>query len=310
MEISALLNRYFWLADLIYRRGKITRDEINRSWRQSALNIDGDTEIPERTFHRHKEAVRNLFGMEIVCDKGSERAYYIRNRSEIESGGTVSWLFNSFAVGNLIQNSSDLRDRIVFEDIPSGREYLSVIMDAMRQNVRLRLTYRGFYSEKERSSIVAPYCLKVFRQRWYMLGLPDGEDKKVRVYALDRITDISLTDSWFELPRDFDAETCFADCFGVIIGGPETAQTVEIEARDGQQHYLRSVPLHHSQQETVHNEYRSTFTFYIRPTYDFVQELMRFGNGIEVVRPLWLRDLIRKIAVDMLASYSEVNGQG
>lgn len=177
----------------------------------------------------------------------------------------------------------------------------------MRQNVRVNLTYRSFNSGREYNSTIAPYCLKVFRQRWYMLGLPDGEDKSVCVYALDRIRDISLTDSQFELPQDFDSETCFADCFGVIIGGPETAQTVEIEARSGQQHYIRSLPLHHSQQETACNDYCSTFTFYLRPTYDFIQELMKFGDGIEVVRPRWLRDLMRKIAGDMLTSYSEEN---
>ena len=302
-----MLNRYFWLADLIYRRGRITRAEINRSWMHSALNTQGETEIPERTFHRHKEAVKILFGMEIVCDRGYERAYYISNRQEIECDATLSWLFNSFAVGNMIQSSRDLRERIVFEDIPSGQQYLSVIIEAMRQNVRVNLTYRGVYSDCEYNSTIAPYCLRVFRQRWYMVGSPDGEDESIRVYALDRICEISLTDSVFKMPMNFDAETCFADCFGVIIGGPETAQTVEIEARGGQQHYIRSLPMHHSQQETSCNEYCSTFTFYLRPTYDFIQELMKYGDGIEIVRPQWLRDQMRKIAGDMLTSYSEEN---
>lgn len=303
METAGLLNRYFWLADLVYRSGRITREEINRRWAASALNTSGESEIAERTFHRHKTAIRELLGMDITCDRHDpERTYRVANRDEIEYNGALAWLFDSFAIGNTVRESKDLRGRILFEHIPAGRLHLSTITDAMLRSVRLNLTYRSFHCSKDIEQEIAPYCLKAFRQRWYMLGLPIGQEK-ARIFALDRITAASATESRFNLPEDFDAEAVFKDCFGVIIGGNEKAQYVEIEARDGQRHYIRSLPLHPSQQETVSNEFCSTFVFYLRPTFDFIQELLQFGNGVEVVQPRWLREKMKAIAKDMSESY-------
>jgi hypothetical protein len=82
MAASELLNRYIWLVDLIYRTGGITREEINRRWANSRYNVDNEDEIPERTFHRHKDAIKELFDINIVCDRSAGKVYCIENQED------------------------------------------------------------------------------------------------------------------------------------------------------------------------------------------------------------------------------------
>ncbi len=73
---AELTNRYFWLMDVIYRSGGISREDINRKWSYSCLNERGEDELPERTFHRYRKAVERLFDVNIICVAGK---YQIEN---------------------------------------------------------------------------------------------------------------------------------------------------------------------------------------------------------------------------------------
>jgi hypothetical protein len=302
MAASELFNRYIWLVDLIYRTGGITRDEINRRWARSRYNEEGETEIPERTFHRHKDAIKELFDINIVCDRSGGRVYRIENQEDIERGGVRSWLLNTFAVNNLINESHHLKQRILFEEIPSGQRFLTAIIEAMRDGVTVMVSHQSFWAERPTTFELEPWCVKVHRQRWYVLGL--STDGKVRVYGLDRMKMVEPTQTKFHLPKDFDADAYFNDVIGIILGGGEMVETVEIRAKDNQQRYLRSLPLHHSQEEKIVDDYTSIFTFRLKPTFDFRQELLKYGAAVEVLKPKWLRDEMKEISEKMNDIYN------
>ena len=302
MAASELFNRYIWLVDLIYRSNGITREEISRRWSYSSLNYKNERELPERTFHRHKDAIKELFDIDIICDRSCGKVYRIANSDDIEKGGVRTWLLNTFAVNNLINESHHLKRRILFEKIPSGQQFLTVIIEAMRDDKTLMMTYQSFDSTKPHTYEVEPYCVKVFKQRWYMLArsIKYGD---IRIYALDRIHDVEPTDKTFSLPKDFDAESFFSDVIGIIIGSDEKPQVIEIKVTNNQQKYFRSLPLHHSQEEKSCEADSSTFTYFLRPTFDFVQELLRYGDSVEVLRPKHLRDHMAAIASHMNKTY-------
>lgn len=302
MAASELFNRYIWLVDLIYRTGGITRDEINRYWSRSQYNVDREDEIPERTFHRHKDAIKELFDIEIFCDRSDGKKYKIANRDDMERGGVRAWLLNTFAVNNLINESHHLKRRILFEEIPSGQRFLTPIIEAMRDGHTIDITHQKFDENPYRVEI-EPYCVKVFRQRCYVLGRRTY-DGAMRVYSLDRIIDVRTTETKFTLPRDFDADDYFSDSIGIILGD-QKAETVEIEVNDGQQNYLRTLPIHHTQQETVREPDRSVFTYYLRPTHDFIQELLKYGPTVKILKPEWLRRDFINIARRMTDRYAE-----
>lgn len=304
MKQSGLFKRYIWLIDLIYRNDGITRDEINRCWSQSCLNDTKESEIPERTFHRHKDAIRDLFEIEIVCDRHGEKTYHIADRKTLKQDGAMEWLLNTITVNNILSECRDLKHRILFESIPAGQHYLMPIIEAMRDGKVLSMLYQSFRMDAPKHYEVEPYCLKIYKQRWYLLGRRTDCDG-MRTFALDRIKVIEQTGKIFSLPDSFDAEKYFENTIGIIVEDDCQPQTVTIFAVNGQQDYIRSLPLHPTQQEYETGCNGAKFSIFAQPNYDLIQELLRYGEDVTVLRPKWFRDKFREIANKMSCNYKE-----
>lgn len=297
---SVLFNRYIWLIDLIYSAGYITREEIDRHWSRASLNFDHESMIPERTFHRYKDAIQEMFQIDIRYNKS--RGYYIENTEDIQRDELRQWLIGTFAVENLIGESSELRRRILLEDIPSGQRHLTPIIEAMRDGVKIRIMYQSFHSAEPSTFILAPYCVRVFRQRWYVLGTSE-KGKELRLYGLDRILNTERTATPFAPPKDFDAEAFFANGYGVTVD-ERKPEIVRISVDAYQANYLRSLPIHPSQEETERNNDYSVFQFFIVPTYEFIKELLSYGGTLEVLSPKWLRKEMKQEARTMNEIYN------
>lgn len=304
MAQSELFRRYIWLVDLIYRNDGITRDEINRCWRQSRINNGKEDELPERTFHRHKKAIEELFEVEIVCDRHGGKTYHIANRETLKQDGAMEWLLNTFTVNNILSECKDLKHRILFEPMSTGQQYLMPIVEAMRDGRVLCLSYQSFRMDEATPHEVEPYCLKIYKQRWYLLGRRPERDV-LRIFALDRIKGIEQTGKTFLLPDSFDAEKYFENTIGIIIEDDCPPQTVTLYAVNGQQNYIRSLPLHPSQQEYEIGPNSAKFSIFVQPNYDLIQELLSYGEDVTVVSPKWFRDKFREIANRMSYNYSE-----
>lgn len=123
MMQGELFKRYIWLIELIFRNDGITRDEINRQWRLSHLNNDKEKELPERTFHRHRKAIEEMFDITIICDRHGEKSYHIANKEDLKEGGAMEWLLNAFAVNNILAECKDMKHRILLEPVPTGRQF-------------------------------------------------------------------------------------------------------------------------------------------------------------------------------------------
>ena len=294
------INKYVWLVETLYKAKKITLKEINRKWSQTELS-EGE-ELPRRTFNNWKNAAEEMFGLVIMCDKHDGDRYYIENREELEKGGFQRWLLSTISVNNTLIENKSLSDRILLENIPSGQDYLATIMEAMKKSKLLEVTYKSYWSEREHAFPIAPYCVKLFRQRWYVVGNSVYEDK-IRIYALDRFLEVNITDEAFKYPKKFKPENYFKECFGIIHDDDYSLETVKLKVDSGQANYLRSLPMHPSQKEVERNDEYSIFTLYLRPTFDFQQELLWNGDALEVLEPLWLRREIAGIVKRMWNNY-------
>lgn len=279
-------NRYVWLIDLISRYGHITKRDIDGLWSCSSLNDRHEKEIPERTFHNHREAIRGIFGIEIAFDRGL--GYYIDNPEELDGEGIRSWLLESMSLSNLLRESADMRSRILFEKVPSSSKWLSVIVNAMRDSKALEMTYQSFKRTEPSTFETHPYCLKIFRQRWYMLARTIGKEE-LRIYSLDRIIDIKVLEKTLELPAGFDAADFFSDYFGIIIGHNVQPSIMKIKASAEQAKYLESLPLHPSQTAIEVTPEYTVFRYRLVPTFDLKQEILSRGATLEVLSPEWFR---------------------
>ena len=293
-------NRYVWLIDTINRHGHISREEISRLWQRSNLNETGE-ELYERTFHNHREAILDTFGIEIKCDRSL--GYYIANSDDLEGDGVRQWLLESLSMNNLLNESSDMRDRILFEKIPSSQKWLPVIVNAMRDKKTVEVTYQSFWRDEPSTFILHPYCLKLFKQRWYVLGKSDGYDDS-RIYALDeRMMNVVLQKKALKKPAKFDAADFFSNYFGVILD-KRKASLIRIKVIADQVKYIESLPLHDSQVLIERTPAYSIFEYHLVPTYDFRHEILSHGPDMEVLEPEDFRDEIKSDIAQMFKNYS------
>ena len=296
-----LFDKYIWLVDTIYRAGKITFEEINERWLRSRLSEGED--IPLRTFHNWRIAIEQVFDININCNRKGGYYYYIENADDMQKGGVRNWLLNTFAVNNLINESHHLKRRILFEEIPSGRKYLTSVIEAMRDGLELELYYQSYWYEEPSTYTLQPYCIKVFRQRWYVLGFCK-ERNNIRTFSLDRIQQLTTLDAKFVYPKDFDPEAYFADYFGIMIENKKL-ETIRIKVYGMHVQYIRALPLHRSQCEIETTEDYSIFEYRMKPTLDFRQELLSRGADVEVLAPLTFREEMIQSVEKMSSLYNK-----
>ena len=294
-------DRYIWLIGTISRHGHIPFKEISDLWETCSLNDRHGEPLSNRTFFNHLEAIYDTFGIEIKCDRS--QGYYIANSDDLEGDGIRQWLLESLAMNNLLNESKDMRDRILFEKIPSGQQWLTVIVNAMREKRAVEMTYQSFWSDEPHTFTAHPYCLKVFKQRWYMLAYSEWR-KEVRMYALDRIHDIKPIDVTLKLPKKFNAAEFFSNYFGVFIDAGE-AETVELKVDSGQVKYLETLPLHDSQEKVEQTDEYAIFRYHVAPTYDFEQEILSRGADVVVIKPDWFREQIKEEIAGMVRKYAK-----
>lgn len=278
---------YIWLLDIIYNQGPISKEEIVRRYENNGyINPDGNT-LTDRTFHRWRNDIEQLFDVNIVCSHNRGNCYSIAQEEDLRKEGVKMWLLNSFSLRNIVNESDSVAQQILVEEVPSGQRFLTDIVRAIKDGVAVEMTYQGFEKVKSSTFNVEPYCLKLFHQRWYVYGRSVFSDEN-RLYALDRIQNINLTSDHFTLPKGFDAGALFADRYGVSMKeGPK--QTVRVRVDASQVKYFMTLPIHSSQKIVEQTEEYSVIEFNIIPTYELKQELRKYGPEIEVLEPLWLR---------------------
>ena len=311
------LRRHIWILSKLYENPKgLTYKEFAYEWGRTELN-SLKTPLPKRTFADCLRAIEEAFDIQISSDARNGYRYRIVNREWLEKDNVKDWLLSAFAVNGLLQDSKGLRDRVMYEEIPSGNEYLLKILGAMKKDNVIRISYQDFYDTDPHEIDLEPYCVRVFRQRWYVIGvmrnIPDWEEASemtnqgnIRRYALDRIKYLEVTDETFKMPVHFSAESYFANAFGIIVE-PEKYKVERIRLKvtdiNHRRQYIRSLPLHDSQREVERYDDYSIFELQVMPAYDFIQQILAMSNEVEVLSPENVREEIARWVKEIAKLY-------
>lgn len=286
--IEILIKRYLWLIDTLKRNGKMTFEEISKKWEDSSVNDNGTT-LTQRTFYNHCQAVARHFGIDIECRRGRGlNLYRIVNPEVIEENSLTKWAIDSFALGELLLGNSAISDKILIEDIPSGREWLEPILQALQQNKEIEIDYENFVGKKF-TGVIQPLCVKLFKRRWYVLGrLPED---RMRIFSLDRLKSLAVSDNMFAYPPNFSPSEYFANFYGILVTDNKPVEII-IRTYNELPGYLRSLPLHPTQHELETKDGHTDFSLHLVPTFDFIQELLLHRDQLELLKPKTLRDEI------------------
>jgi hypothetical protein len=279
MKASALFKEYVWLVGTISWAGRITLREINERWLRTEMS-EG-VEFSRTTFRRHRAEVEEMFGIIIDCD--SENRYYINDTEMFREESVQKWMLSTLTVSNIVSEARGLHDRILLESIPSESEHLQTVVEAMRENCCLSIRYRRYGKTESSQWTVEPYCIKLFRRRWYLLGRLD--DGAFLTLSFDRIQEMTMTDRTFVLDKDFDAQSYFSAYYGIMQGGDEPKQQIVLRAYGNERYAMRDLPLHHSQKELGVGDDYVDFEVKLHPTSDFLAQILSRGRWLKVLEP-------------------------
>ena len=300
--ISKTFNRYIWLLHLLLEEKQLTFDEISKRWQAS--NLGDNKPLPLRTFHQHRSAVEELFGVEIKCNPSNGYKYYITNPEILKNDRIRKWLINSFHLSNMIIAGHNMKDRILFEDIPRGTEYLQTIIDAMQQSKELAIDYQPFYGRRT-SYTLQPYAMKAYHKRWYLLGFIK-ELEAIRNIALDRLLEMTIREQSFSLPENFNAAKYYENTVGIFVDEDLSPVKVKLKAYGKQIEYLRSLPLHKSQCETSsrYGEF-CVFEYKLCLTPELSSQILAMGENVEVLEPQELREEVKRRLEESILRYTK-----
>ncbi|MBR5804105.1 MAG: WYL domain-containing protein [Bacteroidaceae bacterium] len=304
MKTSDKFKEYIWLVNTIYRAGRISFAKIQKKWLETEMS--NGMGLARSTFNRHKDAIEDIFGIFIDCDRLDKYQYFIGNNDVLTDESVQNWMLSTLAVSNEVGESMSLQNRIMLESIPSEHGRLADILDAMKQKVCLRIKYQKYGQAEVKEVEMAPYCIKLFKRRWYVVGnlTPENPERgSYRMYSFDRIKGLEHTATKFEVPEGFDAKELFKDYYGVMMSQNTVVESIVVRAYNNERFYVRDLPMHSSQREVGEGDGYVDFELRMHPTPDFFSHVLSRSSQLQVLSPQWLADEIRKMLRDALDRY-------
>ena len=317
---------YSWLIGLLDRK-HLTFEEIADEWKEARVNQDSDV-LDKRTFHRYRENIQSQFGITVECDKSDGYRYYLK-RDPIANDDVTEWMLSSLRLASL-GDMLKFHNKVMLDTPPYNTEYLDDILSAIDKQYLLKFKYvSGFGAESD--IVLQPAFVRYYKQRWYVIGVKSEERrvkkqrsasegeanssaeedvrKLVRCLPFDRISFLKLICEKHPLSakmkKFLTPENYYEDCFGIYRMEDVPVEKIRIRAFYPEYNYIEEVPLHESQQKVKESKdgmYRE-YTLTVRPSRDFLQELLWHGRNIIVLKPESLRQEMIDILKDMTKSY-------
>ena len=284
--VTELLQKYIWLVQTFIRAGEkgLSLEEISYKWEDRF-----DSPYSRRTFNNHREAVEDVFGIRIDCNRSTNK-YYIEYSEDVsDEDAERAWLINTFTVNNMLSLGKErLSGRVSVEDIPSGHKHLTSVMEAMTEGHIIRISYLKYTSSKADIYTLRPYAVKEFAKRWYIVGYC-MEREALRVYGLDRVHSLDILEDSFEMEKGFDVDELFATSFGIYLP-EEAARTITFRTSATEAKYLRDLPIHSSQKEVTSDGDSVVFSIFVCPNRNLIMEFCKYGDKMEILSPESIRN--------------------
>lgn len=246
--------------------------------------------VSERTFIRDRDDIRAIYKIDIQYDP-SGKVYYIEYDEKSEVHNRLLEAFDTLNVFNL---SSNLSSAVYFEKRrPAGTENLYGMVHAIKNNLVVKFDYHKFYEENSTQRIVHAIALKEYKHRWYLIAIEEGNGV-VKSFGLDRISKLEITNQKSSQNSNVDIEEKYKHSFGIISNDGQEPEEVLISFTPFQGQYIKSMPLHHSQEVLTDNDQECKIKLNIHITHDFIMEIQSMSDQLKVIEPSWLKDELRE----------------
>ena len=217
----------------------------------------------------------------------------------------ASWVSELGARLNLCMNNrKEVRTAVGFESAiyNKGMEHFTPLFNAIRKKTTVELRYQSFKMQEPQTLIVHPYYLKQYNNRWFLFCC-NGDYTNLSNYPLDRILSVKLAHvPYRETHTDFDEY--FSDMIGVSRRNEQVPEDVVLRFPKDQYKYVATKPWHGSQKVVDENDCTITMQFHVVLNYELEQKILSFGQYVEVISPVSLRERIKDRLSQSLQQYN------
>lgn len=268
------------------------------------LNVHG-FEISGRTLERDIEQIRVEFGIEITYSR-EKTGYYIDYEKSINTESFLRFLEIVNTAELLTESLSQSKDALQYISFDSGGglkgiENLKLLLHAIKDKRKITFSHFNFYTRKTRKYTLKPYLLKEYQNRWYVIGIL-GNLKDFITFGIDRMNDLTVRTETFTRNEKLNPANKFENIIGVVHSNGKIEKVI-LSFTPGQGNYIKTLPLHKSQQIVIDNEKELQIALDIIPNYEFIQQILMHGNTVKVIEPDWLADQIRDTLNKTLKKY-------
>ncbi len=302
-----LFRRYVWLVDIVSHAKKIQYEDIADLWSKSDLNDDNSV-LALRTFHNHRHAINDLFGIKILCDRGDRNHYYIHKGDDAEIVNLKIWMMQKLGYSDIETSLSKFSDRIIFDSLPEDKFGLNVLIKGLEDNKMVKLTYSIPIADGLTTMVVAPYGIRYWRSGWYLVA-KEVETETMHLFNLDRVVEVVLTDTTFAYPENFSPQVFFNNLFGMDMPEDKTPVAVRLRVTGMERDKIRTLPLHSSQKELIATPDYSVFEYFIIPGEDFFNEVISLGMDCQLIYPEYLRKELGERLRNLADAYALADSQ-
>jgi predicted DNA-binding transcriptional regulator YafY len=278
--------RYFTIIKKLRRNKVATFEEMQQYLAEESNYEDRPSTFSLRTFQRDLKEIRTLFKVDIQYDF-SAKVYHI---VEDQQSDLNNRMLESIDTINSLKVVENLGKYMFFEKRKAqGTHHFYGLLHAIKTRIVIRLLHQKFDDDEPKERLVEPLALKESKGRWYLFAKDSG-DKRLKTFGLDRVVSYENTVGRFDYPSNLDVNEHFRDCFGVI--NPEDAKQEEVVLSffPEQGKYIKSYPLHESQTVLMDNENELRVSLKIFVTRDLLMEILSYGDTVEIISPLKIRE--------------------
>lgn len=291
------LKKCLYIINLLERKGPLSLEEINRNFAFSTLY---DGEIPPRTFARYKDFIEENFPCEIKYDLQLKKYKLIQD--EVQDS-LYDYLLSAYHIQGLTELAVKHHDKIFLTDAPTGVENVQTVLEAIDKKRGIECDYWSYNNKTKKHLTIIPYFLKTWEQRWYLVAEPDNPHHGQTVFALERMTNLILTEGQMLPYSSITCEEYFDGSFGINHSEDQKPEIIRIKVFGSQVDYVRALPIHESQKEVETTADWAIFEFRIAPCYNFYQQLLWHREKVDVLSPASVRHEMKEILKIMTEIY-------
>lgn len=187
-----------------------------------------------------------------------------------------------------------------------GVKFLKPLYLAIKKQQVLEITFRGFGDSKDEIYEFHPQVLKQYNRRWFVFGINNTKQNSKWSIPLDaRLIDFKIMENRDYLTSVNDWDSFFRTMVGIVRPIDSDIVTVVLRFHNGREKYFKTKPFHPDFDEYFEKDKQDQVYFETIINKELVQQILSYGQDVEVLDPEVLIIELRNQANKMREYYTD-----